>query len=71
MQALGFQSNLEITRTKIRVRTAMATQTREHGRYLRAARGQFAAIRIDGQWPGWHASGCRGGRALVFAVLAG
>ena len=34
MLALGFQSKQEITRTKIRVRTAMATQTREQGRYL-------------------------------------
>ena len=31
----------------------------------------FATIRVDGRWPGWHARGCRGGRALVFAVLAG
>jgi len=34
MLALGFQSKREITRTKIRVRTAMATQAREQGRYL-------------------------------------
>ena len=34
MLALGFQSKREITRTKIRVRAAMATQTREQGRYL-------------------------------------
>ena len=34
MLALGLQSKREITRTKIRVRTAMATQTREQGRYL-------------------------------------
>ena len=34
MLALGFQSRREITRTKIRVRTAMAAQTREQGRYL-------------------------------------
>ena len=34
MLALGFQSKREIARTKIRVRTAMATQTREQGRYL-------------------------------------
>ena len=30
----GCQSKREITRTRIRVRTAMATQTREQGRYL-------------------------------------
>jgi hypothetical protein len=24
--------------------------------------GRFAAIRVDGRWPGWHARGCRGGR---------
>jgi DNA invertase Pin-like site-specific DNA recombinase len=34
MMALGLQSKREITRTRIRVRTAMAAQTREHGRYL-------------------------------------
>ena len=34
MLSLGFQSKREITRTRIRVRTAMATQTREQGRYL-------------------------------------
>ena len=34
MLALGWQSKREIIRTKIRVRTAMATQTREQGRYL-------------------------------------
>jgi DNA invertase Pin-like site-specific DNA recombinase len=34
MLALGFQSKREIIRTRIRVRTAMATQTREQGRYL-------------------------------------
>ena len=34
MLALGFQSKREIARTRIRVRTAMATQTREQGRYL-------------------------------------
>jgi site-specific DNA recombinase len=34
MLALGLSSKREITRTRIRVRTAMATQTREHGRYL-------------------------------------
>jgi DNA invertase Pin-like site-specific DNA recombinase len=34
MLALGLQPKREITRTRIRVRTAMATQTREQGRYL-------------------------------------
>ena len=34
MLALGFQSKKEIVRTRIRVRTAMAAQTREQGRYL-------------------------------------
>jgi len=34
MVALGVQSKREITRTRIRVRTAMAAQTREQGRYL-------------------------------------
>ena len=34
MLDLGYQSKREITRTKIRVRAAMATQTRDQGRYL-------------------------------------
>jgi DNA invertase Pin-like site-specific DNA recombinase len=34
MTVLGLSSNREITRTSIRVRTAMAAQTREQGRYL-------------------------------------
>jgi site-specific DNA recombinase len=34
MLALGFQSKREIARTRIRVRAAMATQTRDQGRYL-------------------------------------
>jgi site-specific DNA recombinase len=34
MTHLGLSSKREITRTSIRVRTAMATQTREQGRYL-------------------------------------
>ena len=34
MTGLGLSSKREVTRTSIRVRTAMATQTREQGRYL-------------------------------------
>jgi site-specific DNA recombinase len=34
MLALGVQSKREITRTRIRVRSAMAAQAREQGRYL-------------------------------------
>jgi len=34
MLALGWQSKREITRIRMRVRTAMAAQTREQGRYL-------------------------------------
>ena len=34
MLALGLSSKREITRTRIRVRTAMAAQTREQRRYL-------------------------------------
>ena len=34
MLALGWQSKREITRTRIRVRTAMAAQARDQGRYL-------------------------------------
>src|SRR5215472_4875081 len=32
--------------------------------------GPFATARVDGRWPGWHPDGCRGSRALVFAVQA-
>ena len=48
MMALGLQSRREITRTKIRVRTAMAAQTREQGTLLRRP----AALRVP-------AGGCR------------
>jgi hypothetical protein len=34
MLALGLSSKREIPRTRVRVRTAMATQTLEQGRYL-------------------------------------
>jgi site-specific DNA recombinase len=34
MTMLGLSSKREVTRTSIRVRTAMAVQTREQGRYL-------------------------------------
>jgi len=34
MTVLGLSSKREVTRTSIRVRTAMAAQTREQGRYL-------------------------------------
>ena len=34
MLALGWQSKREITMTRTRIRTAMAAQTREQGRYL-------------------------------------
>ena len=34
MTVLGLSSKREVTRTSIRVRTAMAVQTREQGRYL-------------------------------------
>ena len=34
MLALGYQSKREIARTRIRVRAAMATETRDQGRYL-------------------------------------
>ena len=37
MLALGLSSKREIARTRIRVRTAMATQTLEQGRYRRPA----------------------------------
>ena len=38
MLALGLSSKREITRTRVRVRTAMAAQTLEQGRYLGGAR---------------------------------
>jgi len=42
MLALGLSSKREVTRTRIRIRTAMAAQTLEQGRYWAAGRG----------WPG-------------------
>jgi hypothetical protein len=38
MLALGLSSKREVARTRIRVHTAMAAQTREQGRYLGARR---------------------------------
>ena len=38
MVALGLSSKREITRTRVRVMTAMAAQTLEQGRYLVAVR---------------------------------
>ncbi len=55
MLALGFKSKREITRTKIRVRAAMAAQTREQGRYLGGRGGnpgQPAVRRAAGMEPG-------------------
>src|ERR1700678_4075226 len=43
MTGLGLSSKREITRTRIRVRTAMAVQTREQGRYLA---GWLSAVRV-------------------------
>jgi hypothetical protein len=51
MTVLGLSSKREITRTSIRVRAAMAAQTREQGRYL------------DGRPPFFLRSGC-GGRPI-------
>jgi hypothetical protein len=45
MLALGLSSKWEIARTRIRVRTAMATQTQEQGRYL-GGRPPFASAHI-------------------------
>src|SRR5260370_35806758 len=47
--ALGFQSKREITRTSFRVRTAMAAQTREQGRYL-GGRPPYG-YRLADAWP--------------------
>ena len=49
MLALGLQSKREIARARIRVRTAMATQTREQGRYLGGRQGSDP-VRGSG-WP--------------------
>ena len=51
MLALGLSSKREITRTRIRVRTAMAAQTREQGRYLggRPPYGHLSAPEIAGE----------------------
>ena len=49
MLALGLSSKREITRTRIRVRTAMAAQTREQGRYLAAGRRTGTGSRMRGR----------------------
>ena len=49
MLALGYQSKREIIRTRIRVRTAIATQTREQGRYL--GRRPPYGYRLADAWP--------------------
>jgi len=62
MLARGFQSKREITRTKIRVRTAMATQTREQGRYLGGRPPYGYRLADAGPHPN-KAHAARGGRA--------
>ncbi|HUY52477.1 MAG TPA: recombinase family protein [Streptosporangiaceae bacterium] len=47
MVAMGLASKREITRTRIRVRTAMAAQTREQGRYL-GGRPPYGYLLADG-----------------------
>jgi len=49
MLALGLSSKREITRTRIRVRTAMAAQTREEGRYLGGRRRMGTVWRMPGR----------------------
>jgi DNA invertase Pin-like site-specific DNA recombinase len=46
MTGLGLSSKREITRTSIRVRTAMAVQTREQGRYL-GGRPPYGYLLVD------------------------
>jgi hypothetical protein len=52
MTVLGLSSKREVTRTSIRVRTAMAVQAREQGRYLGGARrtgtGRVMPVRTRG-----------------------
>jgi hypothetical protein len=49
MLAPGLSSKREITRTRIRVRTAMAAQTREQGRYLGGRRRTGTGSRMRGR----------------------
>jgi site-specific DNA recombinase len=60
--ALGLSSKREITRTRIRVRTAMAAQTLEQGRYLggRPGRPGHPPRRQSGA-ARWHHAGHRPG----------
>ncbi len=84
MTALGIQSKREITRTRIRVRTAMAAQTREQGRYLggRPPYGYLLADagphpnRAHAAWgrrgpPAGHRPGNRPGREVDLRAAAG
>ena len=52
--ALGLSSKREVTRTSIRVRTAMAVQARKQGRYLG---GRPRAGRWQCRHPGWRGNG--------------
>ena len=51
MTVLGLSSKREITRTSIRVRTAMAVQTREQGRYLGGRPGTGCRLADAGPHP--------------------
>ena len=65
MTGLGLSSKREVTQTSIRVRTAMATQTREQGRYL-GGRPPYG-YRLGGAGPHpnkAHAGGTQVGPAL-------
>ena len=79
MVALGLSSKREITRTRVRVRTAMAAQTLEQGRYL-GGRPPYGYRLADAGplpwpaawaagWPAWPALGPRSsGDRVVGAV---
>jgi hypothetical protein len=73
MLALGLSSRREIARTRIRVRTAMATQTREQGRYLGGRPPYGYRLADAGPHPNkMHASwGRRAHRLGPVAVIAG
>jgi len=62
MLALGFQSKREITCTRIRVRTAMAAQTREQGRYLGGRRPYGYRLPTPGRTRTRHTRHGAGGR---------
>ena len=68
MTGLGLSSKREITRTSIRVRTAMAVQTREQGRYLGGRPPYGYRLADAGPHPNKAHAAWAGGRAALIPI---